>query len=171
MADVTLVPARRYSARFARQCGTSASTAGRGKEGKLYLIDRDNMGKSDPGYDRLGICRAAAPIMWCKPWQAPDRIAQHADGGQCRIGGCSPIGAFPDARLWRQSQIYSIANGLMTLSTTANDLSYGNLSGLPTLSQNVTANSIVWALDRNTNTLRAYDATDLTKVFIPRKLL
>ena len=59
---------------------------------------------------------------------------------------------------------YSIANGRLTLSTTANDLSYGNLSGSPMVSQNGTANSIVWALDRNTNTLRAYDATDLTKV-------
>ena len=31
---------------------------GGGKEGKLYLIDRDNMGKSDPGYDQSGVLQS-----------------------------------------------------------------------------------------------------------------
>ena len=130
---------------------------GGGKEGKLYLIDRDNMGKSDPIYDQAGVLQTGGT----------DHVVQTIAGalsGLLSTPSLANVGttAAPDWRMFLMPGYggaltsYSIANGLLSSApaSTASDVSYGNLSGSPSLSQNGTTNSIVWAIDRTTGTLR-----------------
>jgi fibronectin type 3 domain-containing protein len=140
---------------------------GAGKEGKIYLIDRDNMGKSDPGYNQSGVLQSGGT----------DHVVQTISGalsGVLSTPTLANVGsaASPDWRAFftpgygGNLKSYAISNGALSLNSvsTANDLSYGNLSGSSTLSQNGITNSILWALDRNSNSLRAYDAANLTSV-------
>ena len=125
------------------------------------------MGKSDPGYDQAGVLQSGGT----------DHVVQTMSGavsGLVSTPALANVGsaASPDWRVFVMPgyggplNSYSIVNGLLSLSpiSTSNDVNYGNLSGSPSLTQNGTTNSIVWAIDRGTGTLRAYDATNLTSV-------
>ena len=140
---------------------------GSGKEGKIYLIDRDNMGKSDPGYNQSGQQQSGGS----------DHVVQTIAGvvsGLLNTPALANIGsaASPDWRVFLvpgyggNAKEYTIANGVVSTNpiSTANDISYGNLTGSPSISQNGTTNSIMWTIDKGTNTLRAYNATNLTQV-------
>ena len=139
---------------------------GSGKEGKIYLIDRDNMGKSDPGFDRNAVQQPGGT----------DHVVQSVAGavsGLLNTPGLANVGseAAPDYRVYLvpgyggDVRAFSIANGRISTSpvSQSNSGGYGYLSGSPSISQNGTANGIVWTIERNTHQLRAYDAKDLSK--------
>ena len=122
---------------------TAGSTAhphllvGGGKQGSVYLIDRDNMGKFN---------------------SSTDLVVQELAN---TVGGILSTPAFFNGKLYITSgyggPIYSftVSNAQVTASGTTSD-SYGNLDGSPVVSANGTANGIVWALERGTGQLRAY---------------
>lgn len=122
---------------------------GSGKEGKIYLIDRDNMGKFDPN---------------------TDHVVQEQGG--TLSGVLNTPSLFFDGTTYRlyfvpgynndRAKSYVIANGAFsTAPTSQSGDTYGYLPGSASISANGTANGIVWAIDTGSNTLRAYNATNL----------
>lgn len=118
-----------------------------GKEGKIYLIDRDNMGKYNP---------------------VTDNVVQTISGGVKGLfstpayfnGSIYMVGAFND-----RGRQYSIANGVMSPAPTA--LTSGTFlfpGSTPSVSANGLNNAIIWNLDRGTRELRAYKAGDYSQL-------
>jgi hypothetical protein len=116
---------------------------GGGKEGKLYLIDRDNMGKFDP---------------------TTDRCVQTIGGA---INGILNTPAYFNGQLFLfpgysgKGRSYSLTNATIGAYQQSLD-GIGNMDGTPSISANGTQNGIVWVIDRN-GSLKAFDASDLTK--------
>jgi hypothetical protein len=122
---------------------------GAGKDGSIYLVDRDNMGKFDP---------------------AKNNIWQQLDG---QLGGSvfsSP--AYFNGNLYYGAAgstltAFSINNAkLSTAPTSHSTATFGYPGTSPAVSANGTANAIVWAHENNSAgaaVLHAYDATDLSK--------
>src|ERR1700676_4101407 len=115
---------------------------GGGKEGRIYLIDRDNMGHFNSSGDhvvqeQLG---AVAPIF--------DTPAFFNDGTTSRVY----FGTIGDSL-----KTFTIASASFSTTFTAdsND-TFGFPGTTPTISASGTSNGIVWDLDRSTNQLRAY---------------
>jgi len=135
--------------------GTAANPhllVGAGKEGKVYLINRDNMGKFSP---------------------TTDNVVQELPG----LGGVGSFDApsfFYDgtaARIYYvpgQSQLKSIkiTNGTMAFDGSSPD-TYSSRTGSGSVSANGTANGIVWAINPANNggtpALRAYNASNVTQ--------
>ncbi len=120
-----------------------------GKEGRIYLLDRDNLGK----------------------WQAnsDSQIVQSIPGA---VGGLFGIPAYFNNTLYfsgssQPMKAFSIQSARMsTTPTSATAFSFGNFGGVPSISANGTSNGIVWLLQSAGGGpgLFAYDATDLTKL-------
>jgi fibronectin type 3 domain-containing protein len=115
---------------------------GMGKEGRAYLVDRDNMGKFDPHTDHVveELPGASANGVWSNPAYF---------NGTIYYVGQSDVG-----------RTFSIGNGLFSGGPISQSPdSYAYPGSTPSISANGTANAIVWDLDRGSNTLRAYDAS------------
>jgi hypothetical protein len=114
---------------------------GAGKEGRIYLIDRDNMGKFDPNTDHIV---QEAPQFGFGFYD----VSAYFNGTVYYVGNGVVARAF------------SIANGVLSDDPTSisNEV-YGYPGATPSVSANGTANGIVWQLDRATNVLFAYDAS------------
>lgn len=120
---------------------------GSGKEGKLYLIDRDNMGKFDINTDHVVQEQAGAVNgVFDTPALFGNKIYY--------VGGYGDV-----------AKTFTIINGV--LSTQPTSKSTGNNFGFPgstpSISANGTTNGIAWTLDRNTNQLRAFNANNLAQ--------
>lgn len=124
-----------------------------GKEGKLYLIDRDQMGHYDGSNDH--VLNAI-----------PD-----GSGHNTAPGAISGLLSTP---VWFNDSLYVVSgynwrahaftiddSGTLTQTSQTTNANFGYLPGSPTVSANGTSNGIVWLLDRNANMLRAYDAATL----------
>ena len=117
---------------------------GSGKEGKLYLIDRDNMGKFDP---------------------ATDHVVQTVGGG---INGSLNTPAFFNGRLYYfpgyagPGRSFQLSNATIGSYQQTPD-TIGYLDGTPSISANGVQNGVVWVIDRGSNQLKAYNAADLTQ--------
>jgi fibronectin type 3 domain-containing protein len=126
---------------------------GSGKEGKIYLIDRDNMGKFDPN----------------------NVVTDHVVEEQKELSGVLNAAAYFNNTIYYvpgyggSAATFSIANGSAAYSVSATHTTtdtFGNLSGSPTISANGTTNAIMWALNANgDNTLRAYNASTLAELW------
>jgi fibronectin type 3 domain-containing protein len=122
---------------------------GAGKEGKIYLIDRDNMGKFDPNTDHV-VQEQASTLSGVL--NAP---ALFYDGTTYRI-------YFLPGYNNDKAKSYTIANGTFsTAPTSQSPDTYGYLPGSPSISANGTSNGILWAIDTGSSTVRAYDAKNL----------
>jgi fibronectin type 3 domain-containing protein len=117
---------------------------GGGKEGKIYLIDRENMGKFNA---------------------ATDNVVQTQAGA---VGGILSEPAFFNNHIYYTSsyggpvRAFSISNGVLSANPTSQTPDgFGNLDGSPFISANGTTNGIVWSLERGSSQLRAYDANNL----------
>jgi hypothetical protein len=120
-----------------------------GKEGKIYLVDRDNLGKFDPNNDNVlnavpdGSGHNTPPIL---------------------IGGALNAPAWYNGTIYYVSGFSDVAktfviNSNGTLSATSQtNINFGYLPGSPMISANGAINGIVWVMDRNTNKIHAYDA-------------
>jgi hypothetical protein len=129
---------------------------GAGKDGRIFLIDRDNMGQLN------------------NPPDGPDNIVQELPDGTI-AGGSWDTPAYFDAGSDGNRWIYyagsgdhlkafSLTNGLLSTDPTSqSSASFGYPGATPVISANGTSNGIVWAVQQGgTAVLRAYDALDLT---------
>src|SRR6185312_7001238 len=116
-----------------------------GKEGRIYLIDRDNMGKLNNGSD--------SQIPQSVPGGMPGLFGNPAYFNHS-IYFCGS-GAHLDA--------YSISNAQMSTAPVSQSFQkYGYPGCVPTISANGKSNGIVWSLEPFVG-LHAYDADDLTR--------
>ena len=133
---------------------------GVGKEGRIYVVDRDHMG----GYTTIpNVCNNQAPSnvdkivqefpansiggMWSSPsyWNSPSGQFVYFGGSNDHL------------------KAYSLNNGRLSSSPTSQTIeSFTYPGGDPSLSSNGTmpGTGILWTIDR-TATLHAYDATNL----------
>jgi uncharacterized repeat protein (TIGR03806 family) len=125
---------------------------GAGKEGKIYLVDRDNMGHYQSGSDSQIVQSIAGAI-----------------GG----GGSFAVPAYFNHRIFYTGKTDSVKAWIVTngvISTTPESVSassIGSFTGSPVVSANGTNNGIVWATDPGAYSssgpavLHAYNATNL----------
>lgn len=111
---------------------------GAGKQGIMYLVDRDNMGK----------------------FSTKNRIVQTVEG---QLSSSFDTPAYYDGKIYYvegfggTAKTFSIANGVMSSSPTSRSHdSYAYAGSTPSISANGKSNGIVWDVDRGTNQLRAY---------------
>ncbi len=121
---------------------------GAGKEGTIYLLDRDNLGKYSTSVDNVvqeianALGSSTSDNNFCTPsyWQ-----------GRVYYFGSSDVG-----------KAFSLSGGLLsTTPESESSLNYGFPGATTVISANGTSNGILWALERNGNELHAYDATNL----------
>jgi hypothetical protein len=115
---------------------------GTGKEGKIYLIDRDNMGKFDPNTDHV----VQENVVLTSTLDTAAYLA----------------GTFYYACHDLPGEAFSILHGAFNpvpTSKTPDLFSYPGST--PSISANVSNNRIVWLIDTHSNQLRAYDARNL----------
>jgi fibronectin type 3 domain-containing protein len=125
---------------------------GAGKEGKIYLIDRDNMGKFSSTTDHV-VQELGAAI-----------------GGGTLFNGSYGTPAFfndgTNSRIYYVGQqdtgrSFVIANGAITATPDSRTPdTFGAHGSTPSISANGTSNGIVWDLEFNSNQLRAYNASN-----------
>jgi uncharacterized protein (TIGR03437 family) len=117
--------------------------AGAGKEGRIYLLDRDNLGKLSTGSD--------------------SQIVQSIPGA---IGGLFGNPAYFNQTLYfcgsgDSLKAFSISNAQMSGKPTSESSANFAFPGcVPSISANGTANGIVWIVDP-AGVLRAYDSSNL----------
>jgi hypothetical protein len=121
---------------------------GSGKEGRIYLIDRNNMGKFDPRTDHVVQETNNTTITGSFDTPAYYNNTIYYVGGS-NIGNPNDVG-----------KTFSISNGQMSLTPTSQGPdAYGYPGSTPSVSANGSTNGIVWDLDTGTNQLRAYNAS------------
>lgn len=134
------------------EAGSSAHPhlmVGAGKEGRIYLLDRDHLGGFQPGAD--------SQIVQSLPDALPGGLFGNPAYFNRTIYFCGvsqSLAAFP------------IANAQMATAPSSQSPEQFNYPGcVPTISSNGAANPIVWALEAS-GTLHAYDANNLnTELF------
>ena len=125
---------------------------GAGKEGKVYLINRDNMGKFSPSTDN--VVQELSGLGGVGSFDAPSFFFD---------GTASRIYYVPG-----QSTLKSIkiTNGTMAFDGSSPD-TYASRTGSGSVSANGTTNGIVWAINPANNggtpVLRAYNASNVSQ--------
>jgi hypothetical protein len=114
---------------------------GAGKQGRTYLLDRDNMGKYDP---------------------TTDHVVQEQDGLYASFGVPAYFnGSIYYVGVGNVARAYGIANAALSADPTSTSLDrYSYPGATPSISANGTTNGIVWQLERGSGVLHAYDATN-----------
>jgi outer membrane protein assembly factor BamB len=119
---------------------------GAGKDGNIYVVNRDSMGKFNPSSNNVWqeLSNALPGGIWSTPAYFNNTVYYGAVGG--------PLRAFP---------ISAAKLAASPSSQTGNSFAYPGTA--PAISANSTSNAIIWAHE-NTNpaVLHAYDATNLT---------
>lgn len=110
---------------------------GAGKQGNIYLVDRDSMGK----------------------YGLTDNVVQ----SQVAIGGSFGTPAFFNGVLYYagaydSGKAFTIANATMSTAPVTTPDSFAWPGSTPSVSANGATNGVVWTLDRGSNELRAYAA-------------
>lgn len=125
-----------------------------GKEGKIYLIDRDNLGKFDPVNDHV-----INAVPNGSGHNTPPNL----------IGGSLSTPSYYNGMIYWITgyngavNAYTISsNGTLTRTSQTANKNFGYLPGSVTVSSNGSVGGIVWAMDRNANQIHAYDATTLS---------
>ncbi len=122
---------------------------GSGKQGTVYLVNRDNMGQYNSSTNNVIQTVSLGHGNWDSPAYFNETVYYHAVGDVLKG--------------------YSLTNGLLSpapaeQSTIAYESSYG---ATPSISSNGTANGIVWDVeyDSSHQVLRAYNATTLAELY------
>lgn len=124
-----------------------------GKQGVAYLLNRDNLGRYQPGSD--------------------SQILQSFVWGQCGTGRCLVFGtpAYFDNKLYMAAvrdrlRVYSVTNGRVSLTPVQSPNSFPWPGASPVVSANGSNNGIVWTLQTNGSgqpaVLNAYSAQDVS---------
>jgi hypothetical protein len=119
---------------------------GGGKDGTLYVIDRNNMGKFDPARDH--VVQEVHGLFGQGVWGPPVYI-----NNSVYIAGSNLTN--------NTGKMFSISNAKLSSPTSQTTDVFGFQGSVPTLSANVTSNVILWTLDRASGQLRAYDGSNL----------
>jgi uncharacterized protein YjdB len=140
-AAALLLPDLMDSGRVTRHLAVVA-----GKDGTMYVVDRDNMGQYSALTNNVHQEFAADGH---ENFSSPIYL-----NGRVYIGPSGlPLKAF------------SVSQAKLSASPASQTaFTFGSNGTVPSASANGTTNGIVWALDREARTFFAYDATDLTKV-------
>jgi hypothetical protein len=127
---------------------------GSGKEGRIYLIDANNMGHFSSTTDNVVQELPAVTIS------GSFGTGAYFNGQIYYVGG-SNIGNPNDV-----AKTFSISNGQLSTSPTSKGSdTYAFPGNTPSISASGTTNGIVWAVDKGTNQLRAYNAANLGQEF------
>ena len=133
-----------------------------GKNGTIYLVDRDNMGKFNNNSDQIV---QSIPNIWT-----------NVTGGESGLFG-APVyfnGNVYFSPLADKVQAFQLTNGLLSTKPTSQSpetydgttSNFDSRGGTLTISANGATNGIVWALqsngDSSPGTLHAYDPSNLT---------
>lgn len=113
-----------------------------GKQGTLYLIDRDNMRAYQPGGDQI-VQEAAGLVK--SVFDTPAYFN----------------GSLYYAGVGDHAKALSISDGQIGGVSSQSSDTFGFPGATPSISANGTTNGIVWLIDRGSNELRAYDAANL----------
>jgi hypothetical protein len=130
--------------------GPAHLLVGGGKEGRIYLVNRDNMGQFQATDDS----RIVQEIT--------GQLASGSEGslftGPAYFNGTVYFGANQDS-----VKAFSLTNGLLSTSPVAQSpTQYGYPGGELAISANASANGILWALENGTPAvLHAYDASNI----------
>jgi hypothetical protein len=112
---------------------------GGGKEGRIYLVDRSNMGKFDPNVDHIPDERLFSGFS---TWGTSAFF-----NNQLYVVGAGSSG-----------QTFSIVNNKFSNASSQSQDSFSYPGSTPYISANGTRNGIVWDLDQGSGELRAYNA-------------
>ena len=121
---------------------------GAGKDGNLYVVNRDNMGKFNASSNNSQIWQPPLSVLNGGIWSTPAYF-----NGSLYYG---PVGGALLA--------FSVTSAMVSGAPTSHSpTSFGYPGTSPVVSANGTANSIVWAYERGSSAaiLHAYDATNL----------
>jgi hypothetical protein len=120
---------------------------GAGKEGRIYLIDRDNMGHFNAGSDQIVQETSNGTISGSFDTPAFFNGSLYYVGGS-NIGNPNDVG-----------KTFSISSATLNATpTTKGPDTYSYPGSTPSISANGIINGVVWDLDTGTNQLRAYAA-------------
>jgi hypothetical protein len=124
-----------------------------GKEGKIYVVDRDNMGHFDPNNDHVlnavpdGSGHNTPPVL---------------------LSGSLSTPAFFNGQVYWVSgyrgaaYAYTInADGTLSVTSQTANGNFGYLPGSVAVSANGAVGGVVWVMDRSANQIHAYDANTL----------
>jgi hypothetical protein len=116
-----------------------------GGKGRIYLLDRDNLGGFNATSDQVvqELVGAINFLNWTTPayWQGNIYYASHNDS----------------------LKMFALHNGLLSTAAVATSPeTLGSHGASPSVSANGTSNGVVWAIDASTSVLRAYDATNVS---------
>jgi hypothetical protein len=121
---------------------------GAGKEGTIYLLDRDNLGHYSTSVDNVvqeianALGSASSDNTFCTPSYWQNRVYY--------------VGS-PDV-----AKAFTLSGGLLsTKPESESTLTFGFPGATPVISASGNTNGILWALERDGNELHAYDATNL----------
>jgi hypothetical protein len=121
---------------------------GSGKQGIVYVINRDNMGQNESSTDNVIQEVSLGHGNWDSPAYFNETVYYHAVGDVLKA--------------------YSLTNGLLSPAPAEeSDISYSGQGATPSISSNGTANGIVWDVqyDSSHQVLHAYDATTLAELY------
>ena len=120
---------------------------GSGKDAKIYVVDRDNMGKFNAGGDAIY-------------QEIPSALAGGEFGKPSYFNNTVYYGGISD-----KLKAFPVSNAkLATTPSTQSSTQFAYPGTTPSISANSTANGIVWAVENgSTGVLHAYDATNLTR--------
>ena len=117
-----------------------------GKDGAMYVVNRDNMGQYNAMQNSV--------------------YQEFASDGHENF--CSPVYFNGNVYLGPSGlplKAFAVSQAMLSTSPTSQTaFSFGSNGTVPTVSANGTTNGIVWALNYESGELYAYDATNLTKV-------
>ncbi|MDB5355722.1 MAG: hypothetical protein JWN24_2175 [Phycisphaerales bacterium] len=125
-----------------------------GKDGRIYLIDRDNLGHFDP---------------------VNDHVVNAVPNGNGNLTPPNAIGGILNTPAWYNGKLYALSgygslartfavnsNGTLSSTSQTSQGTFGYLPGSPSISSNGASNGIVWMMDRANNQIHAYDANTLS---------
>jgi hypothetical protein len=123
---------------------------GAGKDGNIYVADRDNLGKFNPA-DNSNLYQQIANALPNGAWSGPAYF-----NNTVFFGGVNDV-----------LRAFTVTGGKLTTTPTSQSAtSFAYPGATPAVSANGTQAGIVWAVESATNAagvLHAYDATDLTR--------
>ncbi len=124
---------------------------GSGKLGRVYLLDRNNLGKFDPATDHV-VQQVVTPL-----------VGVFGTGGYFVGTAAYFLGTlyYVDGHTHTAMAFPLVESRISPRPTSQSAATYNIFGASPTISANQSANAIVWTLDRHTNELHAYDAANL----------
>ncbi len=125
-----------------------------GKDGRLYLLDRDNLGHFSKTSDA-----ALNSVLNSSGNRTPPNV----------VNGTLSTPAYYNGRIYAVSgyhgstRAFTIGStGMLVASSTTLSTNFGYLPGGPMVSSNGTNNGIVWVMDHGASRIHAYDANSLS---------